>query len=142
MLRRWILSLLLGLAIFGVIAWWLDVWPGEGNTSPRGKTGDGKTGDVHPVIGADLYKPEAPPPRQGKPGARRAEPIVIPDCHLVVVFQQFVPSQRDGQLLVVGSPISEIEAKKLSPALAMPIEVPEETGTAKKWFRVVRDGDR
>ena len=64
------------------------------------------------ALGVPLYASASPAPMAPVYSPRRAgaaDPIVVRDCHLGVIEKQEVPSQHDGVLLFIGTPIQEGE---------------------------------
>jgi WD40 repeat protein len=104
-------TLLFAIAI-GVLAaaWWY-------NPLTRDITSRNPSGSSAPIdVEGYLYSPVEAPKRGNTGSSKFAfDPIVVPDCSLAVVYSANVPAQQDGQLLLIGTIISEEEAMKLPP---------------------------
>jgi WD40 repeat protein len=142
MLRRWALSLFLGVVIFGIIAWSLGVWPlGSSNTAlgdpdpTRSETEQANLGDL-------LYTAEAV---QLEPtsvaGTQQLAAIVIPACHLAPEHLQVISSQREGQLLVIGAEVTPAEFARLPKDKRAAIFVQEKNQTVQRFYRRLLKGD-
>lgn len=113
-MRSFFITVLLAVGIAGGLAYYLELFdPNDlpfvrtNNTTPD----DGETNKNPEVVkielGEMLYTPAEDtaivvPPRANS----RRDPIIVPNCQLVVKNSQKVPAKREGQILFVGQPIS------------------------------------
>jgi WD40 repeat protein len=145
MLRRWALSLLLGVAIFAVIAWWLGIFPTapEGGATPSYHPRDNAQSVEQGNLGGPLYTEAAfPAERNGTHGGQaRAEPIAIPDCHLAPKFIAYVSGQLEGRIVVIGKEITLAQATTLPPNLVKKIDVQTLDKKVTRLFRALNEGD-
>lgn len=81
-------------------------WPGQSRPASTARTASAP-GIPKPLeIGQPLYTDATPdllPPIAVN--ASSADPIVIPNCHLAVIAKEDVPSQREGVILYIGTPL-------------------------------------
>lgn len=104
-MNKFVAALVLGVALFGVLYWFL--FP-DGSTTGTGGARTG--GDARAVpeseLGADLYQAAAFPEVQPSRTSRATDPVVLAG-YLTALEQQEVPSQVPGQILFIGEEIPE-----------------------------------
>jgi WD40 repeat protein len=143
MLRRWALSLLLGVVIFAVIAWSLGVWPLDSSNAVLGDSDQaGSDPSDQANLGELLYRAELIDPEPtAAAGAQQLAAIVIPACHLAPEHLQVLSSQREGQLLVVGAEVTPAEFARLPKNKRAAIFVQEKNQTTQRFYRRLLKGD-
>jgi hypothetical protein len=110
---RFLLVLVVGLAIFGGIVWYNNRF-GEPSDklevvdqSPTPSDGAGTPAD----LGPNLYTGPAVPVDPDVARAAFADPVVLPNYHVVSIDVINVPARYDGKLLFVGTQIPKNEAR-------------------------------
>lgn len=89
--------------------------------------------------GRPLFQGKTPakaPHRTGQ-ALIRLDPVIVAGCRLGVIDKVDVSSQRDGELLVIGTPITEQQAKALPPDRVKRIKVLDTV----RVYHVLREGD-
>jgi WD40 repeat protein len=142
MLRRIVLLTAVGLAPLTAIACTNYDHPPQATSIPVDDVPD--RGSPLGVGATDPGKPLLKPGKiadiaHRQPGQSlvRLDSVVVPDCRLEVLHKVDVSSQRDGELLVIGTPITDEEAKKLPPDRVKRIK----KGDKWQFYRTLREGD-
>src|SRR5262245_47500985 len=103
---RFLMTLLLSLALFGGVAWYFDLFKSDETTQQV--TPDGKPEPkIEWKAGEALYAPMALPRIELfndklLPGDKLGNQILVPDCNLVVFDKQEVSAAKDGLIEFVG----------------------------------------
>src|SRR5262249_8416841 len=136
MLRRWALSLILGVAIFGVIAWAMGIFPYESITqSFTPLSGAARAPEPEKKYGDPLYQVAGPITDGEEAKYVEAEPIVIPDCHIAAKHAQVLSSLREGHLLVIGTEVSKEAFDKLPEEDREKLFVQEKDQEVLRYYR-------
>lgn len=144
---RFLLTVMLGLAIFAGVAWYFDLWPGESGPPMRPKPEDPK-GQVEAARQVDVGGPLYPPAPAVKPiqgdAPVRIEPIVIAG-QLGVVDKVELSSQVDGALLFIGEEVPDavVAAAGVAPFMIDPFRYANVTSGDQpigKFYRRLQQG--
>jgi WD40 repeat protein len=113
-MSRFLLAVILGVALAGGAAWYFDLWKPHEGIIPSGDSDPEASVAEKVDVGGPLYPPAADVKKP--PAARHAgpAPIVVPDAHIVAPTRQDVPSIRDGQILFIGQEV--FQSDPLGPA--------------------------
>src|SRR4051812_41148947 len=140
---RMILALVLGVGIFSVVAWRLEVGPFNRDVTP-GITNPGNTPPVK--LGEFLYTPAPYPEGKAAPLTRRADPILV-SAILAPVEKIELSPKVDGQLLMIGDPIAEgaLQAAGVAAFLCEPfysVEIPVSDRKIVKVYERFYEGSK
>jgi WD40 repeat protein len=136
MLRRLALAVVIGAGILAVVVCKAGLFRASATVQPT----DAGPRNAEPVpttdfIGDPLYPPCFMVPAGPAQLPRGADPVVIPDCRLTVIDKQDVPSQRDGELLFIGT--------EVDPGQSIPTDqlFTARVGGKEQQFRRLKEGD-
>jgi WD40 repeat protein len=138
-MTRAFLSLVVGVLLFGALAWYFELLEIPGVTTPPIPP---PAPEVN--LGGDLYPP-APFPELQPRGEAKPPPVVL-SGYMTIKDKQEVPSPVSGQILFIGEPVPDgaVEAAGASAFLAEPFGFTWMTlGDKKitKFYRRLREGD-
>lgn len=124
-MRSFLVTVILAVILAGGAAYYFDLWdPQDPLKLPYFTAGDtAKTSTEHSAVDVgELLYGKAEVKEGAVPGGAtnpvlpptdiRPDPIVVPNCPLVVYKKQEVPAEREGQLIIVGEPQFSTDLKK------------------------------
>jgi WD40 repeat protein len=110
-------------------------WGGSsGDDASQDTSAEGSSPPANVDIGKALYPPRKAP-GAGASASGGVDPLVIPDCHLAVIYKEEVPSQEDGVLKVIGTDVKPGEV--VPPDRLREVKI----GDQVRLFRVLKEDD-
>ncbi len=136
-MRRFILTVIVGLVAFGVIAWSTNLFsgPSKANSGQADKPG-ARDGTRPADYGPRMHEPM---PAEKDPVIRtEADPTILADCHLVVIDKLEVGARTDGKLLFVGYLVAKEDKDKPG---VLPATIYRNGEKETIYYRRLQEGD-
>jgi WD40 repeat protein len=105
LMGRFLLTVILGVAIFAGLAWYFDWMPGEFGSARPGKNSAASRPAVD--VGKPLFAAHPLPPEPPAPASKRLRDPITIAAHLTLIDRADLDCPVDGQLLFVGEMVPE-----------------------------------
>jgi WD40 repeat protein len=102
---RFLVTVVLGSALAIGAAWYFELWPLAAEANQSGAGRNGKQGPGSQDLGGFLYQPAKDAPATAVPSRQSGPEPVRASCFLVPKDKVDVASQKDGKILLIGTPI-------------------------------------